>query len=233
MLAMADRNGNIHAPVIGLAYQARKTVEDTLAALMVLESPDENSTRKDEEGRRAIPIAGGWHLVTHEYYREEGMSEEARMYWRQKKRIYRATSKTKEDSPRMSNCPVSCTVSGSVQKRKRIVKEKPTQLQVEEYAEEIGQPRMDGTAMFLHFEEHGWPKSWRLKIQKWKAFNYLPSQKQGKNGSNGQRPTWSKMTWPKDWQEARRQVRFLESQVPKYPEATERITAIQVQFNLK
>ena len=50
----------------------------------------------------------------------------------------------------------------------------------------IGLPKSDGEAMFLHWQEKGWSKvkDWRLTIRKWKSFGYLPSQKQGKNGSS-------------------------------------------------
>lgn len=184
MLAMADKNGDVRGNLTSLAMFARESVQDTKDALETLSSPDPESGQPDMEGRRIVPIDGGWHLVTHPFYREQGMSEEARAYWRQKKRDYREESKTKKDKIGKSKSPASASVSV---KRKRIAKEKPSQLQCEEYAEEIGQPRSDGRAMFLHWEEQGWPKSWRLTLCKWKEFNYLPSQK-ARPAVNGQRP---------------------------------------------
>ena len=186
MLAMADQEGNVRGNLTSLAMFARETVQDTKEALSVLSAPDPESGQPDMEGRRIVPIDGGWHLVTHPFYREQGMSQEAREYWRQKKRVYRAMSKTKKDKIGKSESPASASVLVSVVKRKKIVKEKPSELQCEEYAQEIGQPRSDGAAMFLHFEEHGWPKNWRLTMAKWKAFNYLPSQKQRGNGQSDQ-----------------------------------------------
>jgi hypothetical protein len=92
MLAMADENGVIRASVGGLAHQARKSKEDTERALTVLSSPDSDSTRKVEDGRRIIAIEGGWQLVNHGFYRELGMSEETKAYWREKQREHRQKS---------------------------------------------------------------------------------------------------------------------------------------------
>lgn len=238
MLAMADKDGNVRASMTSLAYLCRESVQDTKDAIRTLESPDPESGRKEMEGRRIVPIEGGWHLVTHAFYREEGMSEEARTYWREKQRFYRAKSKTKKDGKGQKGTSASASVSVSSSVRKRIVKEKPAQIVVEDFAQEIGQPRSDGTAMFLHFEDHGWPKNWRLKIQKWKAWGYLASQKAGgKNGSNGRLPECLKFTPPKDWEEARRIARLLQTQKDKHPEHAQqiqdRIEVLQAQFQLK
>ena len=60
---------------------------------------------------------------------------------------------------------------------KSFVKEKPTEEEVKHFCVSIGLPASDGEAMFLHWEEKKWPKSWQLTIRKWKSFGYLPSQK--------------------------------------------------------
>lgn len=86
MMSMADRDGNVKASVVGLAHLARKGLTETQNALAVLEAPDIHSGRKDLEGRRIIRIEGGWHLVTHAYYREIGMSEQQKDRTREKTR---------------------------------------------------------------------------------------------------------------------------------------------------
>lgn len=60
-------------------------------------------------------------------------------------------------------------------------KNKATQDDLESFAIEEGMPKSDGTAMFLHFEEKAWAKvkDWKMTFRKWKAFGYLPSQKNG------------------------------------------------------
>lgn len=102
MLSMADKEGNVKASVPGLAHLARKTIAETEHALSVLSAPDVHSGRKELEGRRITEVAGGWHLVTHAFYRESGMSDETKKYWRDKKKAQRAAtkkSKTVRDSP--------------------------------------------------------------------------------------------------------------------------------------
>jgi hypothetical protein len=59
-------------------------------------------------------------------------------------------------------------------------KRKPKdQAEVEAYCQKQGLPCSDGEAMWLHWQEKGMAKvkDWRLTIQKWKSFGYLPSQK--------------------------------------------------------
>lgn len=107
MLSMADKDGNVKASVPGLAHLARKTIPEAEHALSVLLAPDPHSGRKELDGRRLTEIAGGWHLVTHAFYRESGMSDETKKYWRDKKQAQRAAkrekkSKTVRDSPPMS-----------------------------------------------------------------------------------------------------------------------------------
>jgi hypothetical protein len=65
-------------------------------------------------------------------------------------------------------------------------KSRCTQKEAEAFCVSIGLPASDGEAMWLHWEEilpngkQRWStiKDWQLKIRKWKAFGYLPSQNQ-------------------------------------------------------
>lgn len=101
MLSMSDSDGNVKASMVGLAHLARKSPTETESALKVLLAPDPHSGRKEMEGRRIVPIEGGWHIVTHEFYREMGMSEDSKRYWREKKREQRA-KKSVQNCPRQS-----------------------------------------------------------------------------------------------------------------------------------
>ncbi len=89
MLSLADADGIVRGSVGGLAHLARKSKAETEEALRVLSSPDSDSSRLDAEGRRIVAVPGGWRLVNHAFYRELGMSEETKAYWREKKRQQR------------------------------------------------------------------------------------------------------------------------------------------------
>jgi len=94
MLAMADRNGEVHASIPGLAKRAGVTLPQCNAALACLESPDEYSRTKDHEGRRIAEVDGGWRLLNHAKYRALLSAEERREYNRKKQAEYRAKRKT-------------------------------------------------------------------------------------------------------------------------------------------
>lgn len=68
MLLQKDRNGFVASTIPGLARSAVVTVEQCKAAIEVLMSPDEYSQSKDLEGRRIVPVTGGWQVVNHDKY---------------------------------------------------------------------------------------------------------------------------------------------------------------------
>jgi len=111
LLAMSDENGEVKASLGGLAHQARKTVEDTTRALTVLLLPDADSSRPQFDGRRIEKIDGGWRLLNHAYYRELGMTDSQRAYWRDRQREHR--KKNVNDSQRQTLTPASASVSAS------------------------------------------------------------------------------------------------------------------------
>lgn len=87
MLVLKDKNGDIHITLAGLAHRAVVTIEECGRAIEFLCQPDEYSGNKECEGRRIVPIEGGWHVVSHEKYRFS--SEAKRVYWRESKRVQR------------------------------------------------------------------------------------------------------------------------------------------------
>lgn len=101
MLSLSNSDGDMKASVVGLAHLSRKTLAETESALAVLAGPDPHSGRKELDGRRIVSIEGGWHIVTHEFYREMGMSEDSKRYWREKKREQRS-KQTVQKCPRQS-----------------------------------------------------------------------------------------------------------------------------------
>jgi hypothetical protein len=77
MLALADRNGEVHASVPGLAKLAGVPVDSCRVALESLLSADPDSRSKALEGRRIVEIDGGWELVNHSKYRELASTADA------------------------------------------------------------------------------------------------------------------------------------------------------------
>lgn len=70
MMAMADRDGKVHASIPGLAIRARVSRRIAEKALSLFLSPDPDSRTPDAQGRRIEAIDGGWRLLNHSKYRE-------------------------------------------------------------------------------------------------------------------------------------------------------------------
>ena len=69
MLAMSDKNGEVHASIPGLARVASMSIDEAERAIGKLMSPDPYSRTPDNEGRRIAKIDGGWELLNHAKYR--------------------------------------------------------------------------------------------------------------------------------------------------------------------
>lgn len=69
MLAMADKHGEVHASVPGLARMAGVPIAATETAIQRFLSPDPYSRTPDNEGRRLLPMVGGWRIANHAKYR--------------------------------------------------------------------------------------------------------------------------------------------------------------------
>lgn len=91
MLALKDKDGNVHSSVVGLADSAKVTMEECQAALVILLAPDEGDSSGVEEGRRIRPIQGGWQIVNNELYRFS--TESKREFWRLQQAEYRSLKK--------------------------------------------------------------------------------------------------------------------------------------------
>lgn len=90
MLAMCDKNGEVHASIPGLAVRSGVSLSECEEALICLSSPDKYSRTKTEEGRRIADIEGGWVLLNHGKYRALLSQEERREYLTLKQREHRA-----------------------------------------------------------------------------------------------------------------------------------------------
>jgi hypothetical protein len=203
MLSMSDSEGNVKASVVGLAHQARKSLSETQSALAILSAPDPNSGRKELDGRRITEIEGGWHLVTHEFYRELGMSEETKRYWRERKRQQRQRQlKTVKECPGQSEKSVSVSASSSVSVQGEEEIEKKGRPKDREavifYIREIGLPEADGHYYWDKWQAGGYVnggkpiKDWKALIRSHKAAGYCPSQKRNIRPSSFQKPDYRK-----------------------------------------
>lgn len=111
-ISTKDENGYVRGDSRTLARKANVTVEAVEAALQCFQNPDPTSHTPDNEGRRIIPAPGGWTVLNHDIYRQIGMSEANKTYWKEKKRLQRAQNVS--DIPRqVSDSSVSVSASDS------------------------------------------------------------------------------------------------------------------------
>src|ERR1700679_4190873 len=65
LLCLKDSAGQVQSSVVGLADDAKVSLDECKQALQILMSPDPDDTSKVEEGRRIRQITGGWEVVNH------------------------------------------------------------------------------------------------------------------------------------------------------------------------
>jgi hypothetical protein len=71
LIAAMDEDGFAHFSTLrNLANRAVLSVEQTEAAVKILESPDPNSADKDFDGRRIERVPGGWMVLNAKKYRD-------------------------------------------------------------------------------------------------------------------------------------------------------------------
>lgn len=93
MLAIADRAGRVGASIPGLANVARVSEAECETAIARLLSPDRHSRTQEHEGRRIVPIEGGWQLLNYAKYREMADADSVRESKRNYMRKVRANAK--------------------------------------------------------------------------------------------------------------------------------------------
>ena len=116
MLVMADREGVVIASHSGLARAAALPEPEVRRALAQLEAPDEDSKSQEEDGARVVRVAGGWHLVNYEKYREIRTEEQLRAAFRQQRHREQVRDRSQD--------AVTGSVSASVSVVKDVVQEK-------------------------------------------------------------------------------------------------------------
>ena len=71
LVASANRQGESHLTIPFVASVLRISEERIEKAFAVLSSEDKRSRNKEHGGRRIVPVADGWLLVSHAKYREK------------------------------------------------------------------------------------------------------------------------------------------------------------------
>jgi len=98
-LAKSDSVGRILALPVNMARIANVPFSKFNKAIEVLSSPDPDSRTPDEEGRRIIPIQGGWQIVNYEKYRNMMDMEERKAYKREWDRKHRSSGHERAQKP--------------------------------------------------------------------------------------------------------------------------------------
>lgn len=100
ILAKKNRYGEVAMTVSGLSRAANLGLDVTQEALDKFLAPDPFSRTKVHEGRRLLPIEGGWFVINHEKYRDLDSAEDYLRKNAQRQRRWREQQKTKgsEDS---------------------------------------------------------------------------------------------------------------------------------------
>ena len=76
MMAKADAQGRVYVAPSRMVKLANMTQSKYDRAIKILSSPDPHSRTPDDEGRRIVPIQGGWQLVNYVKHRTEIENEE-------------------------------------------------------------------------------------------------------------------------------------------------------------
>jgi hypothetical protein len=190
MLAMADRNGEVHASIPGLAKRAGVTLSECEHALECLLSPDKYSRTQDHEGRRIKEIDGGFRLLNHGKYRALLSAEERREYNRQKQAEYRASQKRVNDMSMTVNHNKQCAHSTEAEAEADTEKnppnpprgeeragrnspKRPTLQEIQEYASTLRPPFTQAAKFHSYYESNGWKvgrnpmKDWKAAVRTW------------------------------------------------------------------
>jgi len=196
MLALANKLGVVEASVPGLADLARLPVDATRVAVANLEAPDLDSRSKEQEGRRILPVDGGWWIVNHAKYRAKMNSEERTEYLRIKKaegrakakqstnvnrRQQKSTRSTHAEAEAEAEAEAGTEIKGnsvpSGAKRPATRFQKPTLDELKLAMAKAGLPNSEAERFLNHYEANGWRvgknpmRSWPHAVANWKA-NY-------------------------------------------------------------
>lgn len=183
MLAMADKYGDVHAAVPGLARMAGKSLEDVEDAIGRFQQPDPYSRTSEHEGRRIQAVEGGWHLLNHGKYRELMSVEERKEYNRKKQAERRARLKLSpnvndnqlpvRDNQQSKHIAEAKAEADSDTKKSRGRFIPPTLEQLNEYGQSLTPPFTKSEKFINFYQQKGWKvgknsmKDWKAAVRNW------------------------------------------------------------------
>jgi hypothetical protein len=223
MLAMATKNGIVHASVDGLARRANVPLESAQAALVELSSPDPNDKSGVREGRRIVPMQGCWQLVNFEFYRETRSIDAVRKeQWRSRKSAENVQDKCLTKSNVQDNVPRSAPAPAPAPAQMREKRARkppagsiigggvartyslPSQEAPDDYLQEAlmaGVPRVQAESTWTHYFGAGLPErgverlnQWLVKRSKERQAATTKAERGGRKGDSVQ-PSLGKTGW--------------------------------------
>ena len=110
MLTLCDQEGFVDMTADAIARRTTIPIEVITKGIAVLEQPDPESRRSEEEGRRIVLIdpnrTWGWQIVNYLHYRQIRSAQERRAYKREWMRKKRAAKGNGGDHEASDNSPI-------------------------------------------------------------------------------------------------------------------------------
>lgn len=193
MLAMSDKNGEVHASIPGLARVASMSIQDAENAIGKLMSPDQYSRTPDNEGRRIAKIDGGWELLNHAKYRLMASREDEKAATAERVRRHRnRNANVTECNGDVTDSNDGVTVGVHIadtdtdtkakKNRSNTAFEKPTEEMILEYGKTLTPQFNDAIGFLDYYESNGWKvgsskmKDWKATVRRWTR-NQIPKAK--------------------------------------------------------
>lgn len=183
MLAMSDKNGEVHASIPGLARVSGMTIEEAQSSIEKLLSPDPFSRTADNEGRRIAKIDGGWELLNHAKYRAMASKEDAKAATAERVKRHRSRNVTVTVcngdvtdgnavlTPDRDIAEADTKADTDLKKSVRFVP--PTIAEIAEYGSTLTPPFTKAEKFWNFYEMKGWMvgktkmKKWRNAVANW------------------------------------------------------------------
>ena len=157
-MALADVHGNVYGSASGLASICRMSISECKTAINILMAVDPDSRSSDEEGRRLVPIEGGWHLVNHKKYRDKAKSRaEYLRNWRAQKK--KAPQTPKEETNQYSYSYSNKDTQRNSMKHNDTHETCFTIQQVKDACIPNGIPENNAQSYYDHYNSQGWKKA--------------------------------------------------------------------------
>jgi hypothetical protein len=202
LLVMSNKDGIVRVTAPGLAKVAGVTMDEATTALEVFSSPDPHSRDKGEDGRRILPVDGGWQLINHGVYMEKASTLDKQGKWRRQKKRQRVETdgtgvdmeRTELDKKEMSAMSTHVDVDVDVDVDKETKREllggnrnfKVTRDEWNAYSETIKLDLSDADASWDFYTSKGWKvgtammRDWQAAMRNW--------QRNTGNFSKGKKP---------------------------------------------